>query len=129
MSRLEDFLGLTDVSEIRNTISVKLGDKEFEFVIKPLSESEHNEFQKRCNVYNKNKVSFDNAKYNRLILESCIVEPDFNNADFLKKVGCISGVEFLEKKFPAGVLMDIGVEIQKLSGFNTYEVEIENAKN
>lgn len=129
MSRLEDFLGLVDVSDIRETIKVSMSGKDFEFVIRPLTDEEHNELQKRCQTIVKNKVNFDNGKYNKLLLESCIVEPDFNNAEFLNKVKCVSGVEFLEKKFPAGVLMDIGVKIQKLSGFESFEMEIENAKN
>lgn len=129
MSRLEDFLGLVDVSEVRETVKVTVGGKDFDIVIKPLTDEEHNEFQKRCNSVTKNKISFDSVKYNKLLLENCIVEPDFNDKEFLDKVGCISGIEFLEKKFPAGVLMDIGVKIQKLSGFETLDVEIDNAKN
>ena len=37
--------------------------------------------------------------------------------------------EFLKKKFTAGVLTDIAQQIQELSGFESYEMEIENAKN
>ena len=37
--------------------------------------------------------------------------------------------EFINKKFPAGVVSDIAIEIQKLSGFDSYEMEVENAKN
>ena len=129
MSRLEDFLGLVDVSDIRETIKVSMSGKDFEFVIRPLTDEEHNELQKRCQTIIKNKVNFDNGKYNKLLLESCIVEPDFSDATFLSKVKCTSAVEFLEKKFPAGVLMDIGIKIQKLSGFESFEMEIENAKN
>ena len=129
MSKLDDFLGLVDVNEIRDVVDVDLNGKKFQITIRPLSDAEHNEFQKRCQNINKNKVSFDSGKYNKLLLENCIVEPNFNDAGFLKKVGCVSGVDFLEKKFPAGVLTEIGVRIQKLSGFESYDVEIENAKN
>ena len=129
MSKLDEFLGLTDVSEVRKTIKVKVGDKEFDFIIRPITEDEHTEFQRRSNSINKNKVTFDSGKYNNLVLEACIVEPNFSNEDFLKKVKCISAIEFLNKKFPAGTLQDIAGEIQKLSGFESYEMEIENAKN
>lgn len=129
MSRLEDFLGLTDVSEIRETISITVSGKKFELVIRPITEEEHSEFQRRSNVMKKNKITFDSSKYNSLILENCIVEPDFNNAEFLDKVGCTSSTEFLNKKFPAGVLTDIAIAVQKLSGFESYDLEIENAKN
>lgn len=129
MSKLDDFLGLVDVSEIRETIKVPLGEKEFDFVIRPLSESEHSSFQRRCNNVIKNKMIFDNEKYNDLILDACIIEPNFKDAEFLSKVGCANSIDFLKRKFPAGTLVEIGSKIQKLSGFDVYEVEIEEAKN
>lgn len=129
MSALEDFLGLTDVSEMRETITIDINGKKLDIVVRPITESEHSEFQRRCNIINKNKISFDQKKYNDLILSSCIVEPEFNTESFLKKAGCQTAVEFLNKKFPAGVLTDIVQKIQKLSGFESFEMEIETAKN
>ena len=129
MSKLDDFLGLTDVSEVRKTISVNVDGKDLELVIRPINEDEHTEFQRRSQNFTKNKIVFDSGKYNNLVLEACIVEPNFSDADFLKKVKCISATEFLNKKFPAGTLQDIAGEIQKLSGFESYDLEIENAKN
>lgn len=129
MSKLDDFLGLTDVSEVRKVIPINVGGTVLEITIKPVSEEEHSEFQKRCQVFNKNKMTFDTAKYNNLILESCIVEPNFSSEEFLRKAKCQTASEFINKKFPAGVVSDIAVEIQKLSGFDSYEMEVENAKN
>lgn len=129
MSKLDDFLGLDDVSEIRKTITVKAGGRELEIVIRPLTEDEHTEFQRRSNNITKNRITFDSGKYNDLLLSACIVEPNFGDENFLKKAHCISGTEFLKKKFTAGQLTDIATEIQKLSGFETFDMEIENAKN
>lgn len=129
MSKLDDFLNLNDVIAINKTIKINIGGKEFELVIRPITEAEHVEFQRRSNVITKNKITFDSGKYSNLILESCIVEPNFRDAEFLKKAGCISAVEFINKKFPAGVVSDIAQKIQELSGFESYDVEIENAKN
>ena len=129
MSKLDDFLGLTDVSEVRKVIPINVGGTVLEITIKPVSEEEHSEFQKRCQVFNKNKMTFDTAKYNNLILESCIVEPNFSSEEFLRKAKCQTASEFINKKFPAGVVSDIAVEIQKISGFDSYEMEVENAKN
>ena len=129
MSKLDDFLGLTDISEVRKTITVKVNGKDLELVIRPITEEEHTEFQRRSNNISKNKVTFDSGKYNNLVISSCIVEPNFSDETFLKKAKCISATEFLNKKFPAGVLSDIAGEIQKLSGFESYDLEIENAKN
>lgn len=129
MSKLDDFLGLTDVSEIRKTISIEIDGKVLELVIRPLSDQEHQSIQKRCQTMVKNKMIFDTGKYNESILQACIVEPNFNDATFLSKVNCMTAIDFLKRKFPAGVLMDIGVQIQNLSGFESYDMEIENAKN
>lgn len=129
MSKLDEFLGLTDISEVRKTIKANVGGKELELVIRPITEDEHTEFQRRSQNITKNKVTFDAGKYNNLVLTTCIVEPNFSDADFLKKAKCISASDFLNKKFPAGTLQDIASEIQKLSGFESYEMEIENAKN
>lgn len=129
MSKLEDFLGLTDVSEVRETITESFDGKTFKFVIRPLNEREHSDFQKRATIVTKKNVSFDRGKYNELTLQNCIVEPNFADASFLSKVGCQTSTEFLNRKFPAGVLDDIAVKIQKLSGFDTFEMEIEEAKN
>lgn len=129
MSKLDDFLNLSDVTDITENIAVNIGGKTYNLVVRAISEDEHNEFQKRSNNINKNKMTFDSGKYKNLILESCIVEPNFKDAEFLKKVGCISSSDFINKKFPAGVVSDIIEKIQKLSGFESYDVEIETAKN
>ena len=129
MSKLDDFLNLTDVCEIKKEITVNLGGKDFKLVIRPITESEHTEFQRRSNVINKNKVTFDSGKYSSLVLEACIIEPNFKDAEFLKKANCVSATEFINKKFPAGVVADISQKIQELSGFESYDLEIENAKN
>lgn len=129
MSKLDDFLNLNDVSEIKKTIKVNIGGKDLDIVIRAITEAEHTEFQRRSNVINKNKITFDSGKYSNLVLEACIVEPNFKDAEFLKKAGCVSATEFINKKFPAGVVSDISQKIQELSGFESYEMEIENAKN
>jgi len=129
MSKLDDFLNLADVSEIKQEIKVNLNGKNLTLVVRAITEDEHIEFQRRCNVISKNRVTFDTGKYSDLVLENCIVEPNFNTVDFLKKTNCASAIDFIHKKFPAGVISEISQQIQKLSGFESYEVEIENAKN
>jgi len=129
MSALDEFLNLNDVMEIKETIPVIVNGKKLEIVVRPISETEHNEFQRRANEVKRNKLIFDSGKYKNLILESCIVEPNFKDAEFLKKAGCLSASEFINKKFPAGAVANIVERIQKLSGFDSYDMEIENAKN
>ena len=47
MSKLDDFLGLDDVSEVHETIKEVINGKELEFVVRPVTQEEHKEFQKR----------------------------------------------------------------------------------
>jgi hypothetical protein len=128
-ANLDEFLGLQDVSDVRKTIKVTTGGKTFDFVIRPVTEEEHGDYQRQSNNVIKNKVTFDLAKYNKLLLSNHIVEPNFNDAEFLKKAKCQTGYEFMTKKFNAGILTDIASEIQNISGFNSIELEIEEAKN
>ena len=129
MGKLEDFLALKDVSEITDTISVNIGGKSLSLKIRALSQSEHAEFQKRATTIGKKNVSFDKGKYDSLMIPVCIIEPNFNSADFLQKAGYPTGWEFLVHKFPSGVLADISSKIQELSGFESIEEDIEEAKN
>ena len=129
MSELENFLGLCDADDIQEEIKVKIQGKEFSLKIRAMTGQEHSEFQNKANVITKKGVSFNLGKYNSLVLPACIVEPNFNDANFLEKAKCQTAWEFLSKKFPAGVLADIGQKIQELSGFESLDVEIEEAKN
>lgn len=129
MSKLDDFLNLDDITDTRSIVKEIVNGKTFEFTIRPLTQEEHAEFQKRANTIKGKNFSFDLGKYNKLVLETCIVEPNFSNAEFLQKVKCVSASDFLNKKFPAGILADIAEKIQKLSGFETLEADIESAKN
>lgn len=129
MSKLDDFLGLGNVEDIREEIKVRVQGKEYSLTIRAMTGEEHADFQKRSNVITKKSVSFDLGKYNSLVLPACIVEPNFSDAKFLEQVKCQTAWEFLSKKFPAGVLVDIGQKIQELSGFESLDMEVEEAKN
>ena len=67
MSALDDFLGLSDVTEIKKEITVNINGKELSMVVRAITEDEHSELQKRCQNISKNKVSFDSKKYSELL--------------------------------------------------------------
>lgn len=129
MSKLEDFLAVGKSTDITEEIMVKLGGKDFTLTIRAMSEDEHKEWQNRSMRISKKNVSFDSGKYNSLMVPACIVEPNFNDAAFLEKAKCQTAWEFIGSRFPAGVIENISQKIQELSGFDTLEAEIENAKN
>lgn len=129
MSALDEFLGLGNVKNIQETITVNVSGKDYSLKIRALTADEHSEFQKRATTVTKKSVSFDSGKYDSLVIPACIVEPDFNNADFLDKAKCVNAWEFICSRFPSGTVTEISNKIQQLSGFKPLEMEIEEAKN
>lgn len=129
MSSLDNFLELGISKDITKEISFTVSGKEYTVKIRAMSEEEHREFQKRATMVSKKNFSFDLGKYNSLAIPTCIVEPNFNSAEFLEKAKCVSAWDFINSRFPAGVVEDIAQQIQELSGFKPFELEVEEAKN
>ena len=130
MNAIEEFLELPDLTEMKETITINYNGKPLEFVVRPINDTEFKDYQKRSQKRQGNRIVIDDTKIRACILENNIVEPDFNNAEFLRKAGCVTGIEFLERKFPSGVLQDIVAKVLEISGFdNDINVEIEEAKN
>lgn len=129
MSELEEFLALPDVSDIQETIYVneRLGS----FVVKPMTSAQFDEYSKRCrSKVNKKGVDFDGGKFNLLIVAGQVVKPDFNNAELLKKAGCATASELIQKKLLAGEIALLSEKISEISGFNTdINESIQEAKN
>lgn len=129
MSKLEDFLGLDDVADIRQTVKVAIGGKEFDFVIRPITEAERMECRKQSYVGNGGERALDAGKFQSRVLDKCIVEPNFRSAEFLEKAKCQTAEEFRSKKLPAGILDDLYNRITELSGFGATREKVEEAKN
>ena len=129
MSKLEEFLAVGKSTDMTEDITVKLGGKDFTLKIRAMSEDEHKEWQKRAMNITKKSVSFDSGKYNSLMIPACIVEPNFNDASFLEKAKCQTAWDFINSRFPAGVVENISQKVQELSGFDTLDAEIDEAKN
>lgn len=129
MSRLEEFLAIGKSTDIREDITIRIGGKELTLTIRAMSESEHKECQNRAMTIGKKGVSFDSGKYNQMMIPMCIVEPNFRDAAFLEKAGCATPWEFINSRFPAGVVEGISQKIQELSGFDSLGEEVDEAKN
>ena len=129
MNKLEDFLSLPDVDTIEEEVFVseRLG----KFKVKAMSADEHAEYQARCKgKINKKGMDFDSSKSQLLICAGQTLEPNFNNAEFLKKAGCTTAVELLKKKLKAGEIAELSQEICRISGFETdINEDIQEAKN
>lgn len=130
MSTLDDFLNLPDLSDMTSTIAIEANGKKFDFVVRPISDDDYKEYQRRSQRKQGNTITVDQNKLRTCILENHIVEPNFGDPKFLEKTNCTTSYEFLQKKFPAGVLQDIVGQVLKISGFmDDINVEIEEAKN
>lgn len=128
-SSLDEFLGLADVADVRENIKVMINGKLFDFEVSPMTQEVHSKYQRRCLSYKNGKADFDKAKYNLLCCSEHITSPNFSDAAFLQKAKCDTAIDFLSKKFPAGVLENIAEKIADLSGFKPIDMEIDEAKN
>ncbi len=129
MTDLEQFLALPDVDSLEEEIFVneRLGT----FTIKPMTNAQFNEYSKRCqSKISKKGMDFDGAKYNLLVIAGQVTKPDFNNAELLKKAGCATASELIQKKLLAGEIADLSAKIANISGFsNDINEEVAEAKN
>lgn len=129
MKSLEDFLALPDVDNITDEVFVskRLGT----FKVKAMTADEHSNYQKRARgKIKKDGVDFDNTKFNLLICAGQIVEPDFNNAELLKKTNCSTGADLIKKKLLAGEIATLADKICQISGFDSdLQEDIDEAKN
>lgn len=140
MSLLQDFLienANIDEMEEEVIISPRFKDKEgkiLKFKIRPMSGDEFSSFQKACTKINmmgkKRESSFDSGKYNLMCITNCCLEPDFKNAEFIKKIGAVTPEQAISKVLLPGEIVELGNQISSLSGFDVdINEEIEKAKN
>lgn len=129
MKSLEDFLALPDVDDITEEVFVskRLGT----FKVKAMTADEHSEYMKKAKgKINKDGVDFDASKFNLLIVAGQTIEPDFSNADLLKKANCATASQFIKKKLLSGEIATLSENICKISGFDSnLQEDIDEAKN
>ena len=126
MNDLEKFLALPDVSEI--TEKVFVSERLGEFTVRAMTADEHGNYQKRAlGKIVKGGADFDSGI---LVVAGQTVEPDFSNAELLKKAGCATATEFIKRKLKAGEIAELSNKICEISGFESDEnKEVEEAKN
>lgn len=130
MISLDEFLTMPDVSDITEEVDVskRLG----KFKIKAMSAEDFADYQKKCTTgrVTKKGMNFDSTKFNLLIVAGQTIEPDFNNAEFLKKAGCTSAIDFIQRKLKVGEITTLSQKIQAISGFDEdINDNVEEAKN
>lgn len=131
MSSLVQFLMDNPVDNI--TAEVKVSDRlnTFPFKIRGMSGKEFADYQKLSTTIGKhNKVNFDSKLFNEQVIINHTVEPNFKDAEMLKKAGCVSPEQFLYKFLLAGEIAELSKQISSLSGFDRdLEDTVDEAKN
>lgn len=136
MSKLMEFLMENSVEELTEEVPVSERFKDNEgnllkFKIKAVPSDEFATLQKQCTVTKKKgKVEFDSKKFNEQIAINYKIDPNFRDAEAIKKLGVITPEQFLNKTLLAGELTTLVEAISKLSGFDQDIDELrEEAKN
>ena len=134
MSALQDFLNENSIDETEEVvISERFKDKDgnyLKFEITNISMSEYKNINKECTKISKKGVDFDSGKFNEKIVIKGTVNPNFKDAESIKKKGCLTPEQYLNKVLKAGEISNLAGKIMILCGFNQdMEDLVEEAKN
>ena len=140
MSKLSDFLKENmDISskEVEVLVSPRFKDKDgnpLKFKIKPLTNTEFGDYQKRCTKMNfngrKRETTFDSGVFNVMVVVNQCVDPNFKDSTFLKEIGVATPEQALNKVLLAGEIVELSNQITNISGFDVdINEKIDEAKN
>lgn len=131
MSALLDFLAENPVDGITSQVVVSQRLAKFPFTIKAMSGPEFSNYQKRATKYSKSKkVEFDSKLFNEQVVINHTVEPNFRDAEAIKKANCLTPEQFLYRSLLAGEIAELAERISALSGFDAdIEAVVDEAKN
>ncbi len=131
MSNLMQFLIDNPVDNLTDEVIVSARLAKFPFKIKGMTGPEFSEYQKLSTKISRHKkVEFDSKVFNELGVLNHTIEPNFRDAESIKKAGCQTPEQFLYKSLLAGEISELSQQISILSGFDKeFEDEVEEAKN
>lgn len=123
MSKLIDFLVSNPIENLTEEIIIsdrfKVDGEILKFKIKAVSPDEFSDLQKQCTkVGKKGKVNFDSKMFNDQLIVNYTVEPNFRDAEAIKKAECMTPEQFVNKVLLAGEVATLVEEISTLSGFD-----------
>jgi hypothetical protein len=138
MTTLQDFLNAHPVDNLTAEviISERFKDaegKRLKFKIKAMTNDEFDQIRKKATVLHtkgKRRVELDVKKLNDEIVIQNTLEPNFKDAESIKKLGCLNPEEYLNKVLLPGEITELALQIQQLSGFDRdFDELVEEAKN
>jgi hypothetical protein len=133
---LQEFLNSHPVDNLTEEVVVSPRFKDgqgnlLKFTIKAMTSQEFDEIRRACMQVKKGRrVEFDAQKFNlRVVINNTIV-PNFKDAESIKRLGCHTPEEYVQKVLLAGEITTLAQKIQELSGFDVEMDElVEEAKN
>lgn len=134
---LQEFLNQNPVDNLTEEVSIsdRLKDRDgnlFKFKIQVMDADQHEEYRKLATAINikKKTADFNLQKFYALMVINHTIEPNFKDAESIKKMGCMNPEQYLKKVLLAGEIETLAKEIQSLSGFNkNFEELVEEVKN
>jgi len=133
---LQDFLIANPVDNLTEEVAISPRFKDekgnlLKFTIKAMTPAEFEEIRKKATRIKKGKqVEFDNQLFNLSIAINHTVNPDFRNAESIKKLGVNTPEEYIQKVLLAGELSTLVQKINELSGFDVAMNDlVEEVKN
>lgn len=121
---LQDFLNANPVDNLTEEVHISPRFKDengtpLKFTIKAMTPVEFEDIRKRATQIKKGKkVEFDNQLFNLSIAVNHTVNPDFKNAESIKKLGVATPEEYVQRVLLAGELTTLVQKINELSGFD-----------
>lgn len=136
MSTLQEFLNANPVEGLTDEVIVSPRFKDAEgnllkFKIKALSGSEFEDVRKRSmEIKKKGKLEFNAQRFNNTVVINNTLEPNFKDAESIKKLGCVEPEAYLNKVLLPGEIATLAEHIQRLSGFDVdMDDLVDEAKN
>jgi hypothetical protein len=133
---LQEFLNNHPIDNLTEEVVVSSRFKDekgnmMKFKIKAMTSREFDEIRRSAMQIKKGrKVEFDAQKFNLQVVIHHTLVPDFKDAASIRKLGCHTPEEYVQKVLLAGELATLAQKIQELSGFDVEMDElVEEAKN
>ncbi|MBE9913378.1 XkdN-like protein [Paenibacillus donghaensis] len=121
---LQDFLNANPVENLTEEVAISPRFKDeqgnpLKFMIKAMTPAEFEEIRKKATQIKKGKnIEFDSQKFNLSIAINNTINPDFKNADSIKKLGVATPEDYIQRVLLAGELSTLVQKINELSGFD-----------
>ncbi len=130
-TELELFLMENPIDNIEKRVVVSERFKGLPFKVRPLTNDEYAELNKRALKIDGRKVTFDTKKFNVLAAVQCTIEPNFRSAEAIEAHKVTTPEQYITKVLLPGEIAALAEKISKISGFERRDEEelMEEAKN